>query len=51
VLHPERQEPAARAAAAAGAQLAAALGLPTADRDVLLLFAWGQLRHDEVAAA
>jgi RNA polymerase sigma factor (sigma-70 family) len=50
VLHPERQEPAARAAAAAGAQLAAALGLPTADRDVLLLFAWEQLSYEEIAA-
>jgi hypothetical protein len=23
----------------------------TADRDVLLLFAWGQLRYDEIATA
>jgi RNA polymerase sigma factor (sigma-70 family) len=39
-------------AGAARAQLAAALaGLSTADRDVLLLFAWGQLRYEEVAAA
>jgi RNA polymerase sigma-70 factor (ECF subfamily) len=40
------------AAAAAGTQLASALArLSTADRDVLLLFAWGQLRYDEIATA
>jgi RNA polymerase sigma factor (sigma-70 family) len=39
-------------AAAARAQLAAALArLSAADRDVLLLFAWGQLSYDEIAAA
>jgi RNA polymerase sigma factor (sigma-70 family) len=39
-------------AAAARAPLAAALaGLSAADRDVLLLFAWGQLSYDEIATA
>ena len=39
-------------AAAARAQLASALArLAPADRDVLLLFAWGQLSYDEVATA
>jgi RNA polymerase sigma factor (sigma-70 family) len=39
-------------AAAARSQLAAALaGLSTADRDALLLYAWGQLSYDEVATA
>jgi RNA polymerase sigma factor (sigma-70 family) len=40
------------AAGAARAPLVAALaGLARRDRDALLLFAWGQLRYEEVAAA
>ena len=40
------------AAAAMRAPLAAALaGLKARDRDVLLLFAWGQLSYEEIAAA
>jgi RNA polymerase sigma factor (sigma-70 family) len=38
--------------AAAGPALAAALAtLPRAERDVLLLYAWAELRYPEIAAA
>lgn len=56
---PERDDPGpgnkvaadVTAASVRGVLAAALAGLPAADRDVLLLIAWEQLRYDEVARA